>query len=205
MLQSKLRFNDSHKRNFAQPAAVVGCGVDVFPFSTLRVMTVPWRFRSKLMAIPCRRLRLSLRMLLLFILVAALWLGWRVDKARRQHHAIAQVENYNGYVRFDYEFADGREIPDAQPRVPKWLRRHLGDDYFRQVSRVIYVDQPLSDATLAPLTDLSAIEELRFLTRMWHVKAPVDPPPGLERLTEAGLSRLGRSTSATEICGTCGI
>jgi hypothetical protein len=52
------------------------------------------------------------------------------------------------------------------------------------------VDQPLSDATLAPLTELSAIEELCFLTRMHHGKYPVDPPPGLERLTESGLSRL---------------
>ena len=136
------------------------------------------------------RLSLSLRTLLLLILVIALWLGWRVDKARRQSHAIAQVEKYNGYVRFDYEYANGKEIPNAQPRGPKWLRQHLGDDYFREVSRVIYVDQPLSDATLAPLTDLSAIEELCFLTRMHHGKAPVDPPPGLERLTESGLSRL---------------
>jgi len=131
----------------------------------------------------------SLRTGLLLILVAALWLGWRVDKARRQHHAIDQVEKYNGYVRFDYEYLNGKEIPDAQPWGPKWLRRHLGDDYFREVSRVIYVDQPLSDAPLAPLTDLSAIEELRFLTSISHA-APVDPPPGLERLTESGLSRL---------------
>ena len=70
-------------------------------------------------------------------------------------------------------------VPCAQPRAPKWLRRYLGDDYFRAVSRVISVDQPLSHATLAPLTDLSVIEELRFLTRMRHRKAPVDPPPGL--------------------------
>ena len=142
------------------------------------------------MRLPRIRLSVSLRMFLLLILVAALWLGWRVDKARRQRHAIAQVEKYNGYVRFDYEFADGKEIPDAQPRAPKWLRRNLDDDYFREVSRCIYVDQPLSDATLSPLTDLSAIEELRFLTRMHHGKAPVDPPPGLERLTEVGLSKL---------------
>src|SRR5262249_28067629 len=133
---------------------------------------------------------LSLRMLLLLILVAAIWLGWRVDKARRQGRAIAQVEKYNGYVRFDYEFADGKEIPDAQPKGAKWLRRNLGDDYFREVSRVIYVAQPLSDATLAPLADLGAIEELRFLTRLFHAKAPVDPPPGLERLTDSGLSHL---------------
>src|SRR5438552_955369 len=115
------------------------------------------------MRLPRIRLSLSLRMLLLLVLVAALWLGWRVDKARRQRHAIAQVEKYNGYVRFDYEYADDKEISGAQPKVPKWLRRNLGDDYFREVSRVIYVDQPLSDAMLAPLTDLSLIEELCFL------------------------------------------
>jgi hypothetical protein len=48
------------------------------------------------------------------------------------------------------------------------------------------VDQPLSDAALAPLTDLSAIEELRFRTRVFHRFALVDPPPGLERFAGAG-------------------
>lgn len=139
---------------------------------------------------PRVRLKISLRTLLVLIFVISLWLGWRVDKARRQQHAVAQVEKYNGYVRYDYEYADGKEIPNAQPKAPKWLRRNLGDDYFREVSRVIYVDQPLSDATLAPLTDLSAIEELCFLTRMHDGLAPVDPPSGLARLTESGLSRL---------------
>ncbi len=142
------------------------------------------------MRLPRIRLRLSLRMVLLLILVAGLWLGWRVDKARRQRHAIAEVEKYNGYVRFDYEYADGNEIPDAQPWAPKWLRRNLGDEYFREVSRVIYGDQPLSDATLAPLADLGRIDELRFQTSVFHGNNPVDPPPGLDRLTESGLSRL---------------
>jgi Leucine-rich repeat (LRR) protein len=126
----------------------------------------------------------------MIILAIAVWLGWRVDKAHRQSRAIAQVEKYNGYVRFDYEYVNGKEIPNSGPKAPKWLRQHLGEDYFREVSRVIYVDQPLSDATLAPLTELSAIEELCFLTRLAHGKAPVDPPPGLERLTESGLARL---------------
>jgi Leucine-rich repeat (LRR) protein len=142
--------------------------------------SLPWR----------RFLRFSIRGMIFFVLLVGGWLGWRVDKVRRQRHAIAQVEKYNGYVRFDYEFVDGKEIRDAQPRVPKWLRQNLGDDYFRKVSRVAYVSQPLSDATLAPLTDLNAIEELLFLTERYHGHARVDPPPGLERLTEAGLARL---------------
>jgi hypothetical protein len=135
-------------------------------------------------------MRLSLRVMLLLVAVAALLLGWRVDKSRRQRLAITQVEKYNGYVRFDYEYANGKEIPKAQPKWPRWLRRNLGDEYFRKVSRVIYVDQPLSDATLLPLTGFDGIEELCFLRRIHHTKNPVDPPPGLDRLTEAGLSRL---------------
>ena len=66
------------------------------------------------MRLPRIRRSFSLRTGLLLILVVALWLGWRVDKARRQHHAIAQVEKYNGYVRFDYEYADGKEIQGAR-------------------------------------------------------------------------------------------
>jgi hypothetical protein len=80
------------------------------------------------MRLPRIRVSLSLRTLLLLILVAGLWLGWRVEKARRQRLAIAEIEKFNGYVRFNYEYADGKEVPDAQPKRPKWLRRYLGDE-----------------------------------------------------------------------------
>ena len=147
--------------------------------------------RANLVLCPWRRsLRFSVRGMIVLILLIGVCLGWRVDKARRQRHAIAQVDKYNGYVRFDYEYVNGKEIAHAEPKAPKWLRRRVGDEYFREVSRVVYVDQPLSDATLLPLTDLSEIEELCFLSRIAHRLAPVDPPPGLEQLTESGLARL---------------
>ena len=94
------------------------------------------------------RLSLSLRTLLMLILVIALWLSWRVDKAHRQSHAIAQVEKYNGYVRFDYEYVNGKEIPNPEPKGPKWLRQHLGEILPRGEPSDLR-DQPLSDATLA--------------------------------------------------------
>ena len=74
----------------------------------------PHLVEARTMRLPRIRLSLSLRTLLLLILVVALWLGWRVDKARRQRHAIAQVEKYNGYVRFDYEYAQWQGDPERR-------------------------------------------------------------------------------------------
>jgi hypothetical protein len=143
------------------------------------------------MRLPRLRFTSSVRSLLLLILVLGLWFGWEENKARRQKRAVAEVKKYNGYVDYDYEYAAGKKLNAATPRAPAWLRRAFGDEYFQEVSRVIYVDQPISDATLAPLDDLSGIEELCFLSRMGHHTLPeVEPPPGLDELTESGLSRL---------------
>ncbi len=146
------------------------------------------------MRLPRVRLTLSLRMLLLVILVAALWLGWQANHARNQARAVADTRKYHGEVNYDYEFANGDSIPDGKPWAPGWMRRGMGEDYFRGVARVVYVDQPITDAMLAPLADLPGIEDLRFVKRMYHGLPAVTPPPGLDRLTEAGLSRLGGLT-----------
>lgn len=142
-------------------------------------------------------------MLLLLVLVAGLWLGWRVDRARRQRLAIAEIKKYHGYVVFNYEYAGRKLIPDAQPMGPRWLRRNLGDEYFREVTRVVYVDEPPSDATLAPLADLGTIEELSFLTRGHQSGGSARSLRGPEKLTETGLARLEGLTSLRrlEFCG----
>ena len=140
------------------------------------------------------RFRLSLRVMLLLVLAFGLGLGWLVNRARNQRLAVAQVSTYNGYVLYDFEQRRGKQFPDSQPWGPAWLRRRLGNEYFQEVTVVRYVDQPPSDATLAPLESLSNIEELAFLNRIFHGRAPVEPPPDLARLTEPGLSRLERLT-----------
>jgi hypothetical protein len=143
------------------------------------------------MRLPRLRFTTSVRSLLLLILVLGLGLGWMANKARRQRRGVAEVTKYNGHVEYDYEYANGKRLNGAKPGAPAWLRSAFGDEYFQEVSRVIYVDQPISDATLAPLNDLSGIEELCFLSRMGHHTLPeVMPPPGLDKLTESGLSRL---------------
>ncbi len=138
-------------------------------------------------------------MLLLIIFVAALWMGWRVNMANRQREAIAQVKKYNGFMSFDYEFANGKWTPRAEPKGLAWFRRNVGEDYFREAFRVTYIDQPPSDATLAPLADLNRIQELLFLTRIHHTLPAVAPPPGMDQLTEAGLLRLEGLTNLRRI------
>src|SRR3954452_20984813 len=85
---------------------------------------------------PRRRLSLSLRQSILLVLCVGLWLGWQARLAREQREAVAAIEEYGGFVRFDWEFVDGRRVPGAAPRAPGWLRRAIGDHYFQEVAEV---------------------------------------------------------------------
>src|SRR5262245_49108922 len=86
--------------------------------------------------IPRRRLRLSLRGMILLVLVLGLWLGWHARRARLQREAVAAVREYGGFVRYDWEFLNGRPATAAAPRAPGWLRRAIGDAYFQEVVEV---------------------------------------------------------------------
>jgi hypothetical protein len=86
-----------------------------------------------------KSLRFSLRTLMVFVLIFAVFLGWRVNKARQQRRAVAAVQEYGGWVHFDYEFVKGKLTPGQEPWAPQWLRRMLGDEYFREVSYVSLV------------------------------------------------------------------
>jgi Leucine Rich repeat len=103
------------------------------------------------------RLRISLRVLMLLILLLGIWLGWRVNKARAQREAVAAVRKFGGWVHFDYEFKNGPVSvprghaiwkpswgtlsPGKSPSAPVWLRRMLGDEYFQDIAHVsLFVD-----------------------------------------------------------------
>ena len=62
---------------------------------------------------PRRRLSLSLRESMLLVLGLGLWLGWQARLAREQREAVAAIEEYGGFVRFDWEFVDGKPVTGA--------------------------------------------------------------------------------------------
>jgi hypothetical protein len=87
-----------------------------------------------------RRLRVqfSLRAMVLAILVAGPIIGFMynsVYRATLQRRSVAAIESKGGSVFYDYQFMEDGDMkhPTPYPPGPAWLRRIVGDDYFRKV------------------------------------------------------------------------
>jgi hypothetical protein len=83
-----------------------------------------------------RWFRVSLRALMLSVLAVAVFLGYEVNKAKRQRAAVEAVKKAGGSVHYDYEFANGKLTPGREPEGPRWLRGLLGDEYFQHIEQV---------------------------------------------------------------------
>lgn len=131
---------------------------------------------------PKRRwLQFSLGSLLLLITVLAVWLGWQVNRVRREREAIALVERLGGEVYFDYQVEENVPLghfvtsPARKPPAPDWLRWLVGEDYFRRVASVELRDTKVTDE------DLHVVAGLR---RLWLLDL------SNTSITNAGLAHL---------------
>jgi hypothetical protein len=86
-----------------------------------------------------RRFRVSLRVLMLIVLVFGVWLGRQIHLARQQRDAVDAVKKHGGWVHYDYEIVNGTPVAGRQPWWPTWLRRRLGDEFFRDVASASFV------------------------------------------------------------------
>lgn len=88
-----------------------------------------------------RWLQFCLRTLLVLMTLFALWLGYQVDRVRQQTALVAAIDaaHRDGYcqicrVMYDYQFNPaGKFLAKATPPGPTWLRKLIGDEYFRRV------------------------------------------------------------------------
>jgi hypothetical protein len=96
--------------------------------------------------IPRHWLRVSLRTLLAVTTIVGIWLGFRVNAARRQAHAIAEIKRLGGtfYYDFEYDFKELRRLPTARSWVPRWILDHTGCDLFHDIVQVnmVYDAEP---------------------------------------------------------------
>jgi hypothetical protein len=103
-----------------------------------------------------RYLMISLRTLLVLIAVVAVWLGWITNRARRQAEVLNALEANGSTVGFDYQYPSvfrisaSMPLRSAQPPAPAWLRKRVGEEYFRKIVAVDLVAGRVIDAVRPP-------------------------------------------------------
>ena len=159
------------------------------------------------------RVRLSLRALMIAVLVLGGWLGWIVRGARIQREAVAAIQRGGGSVRYDWEWATFRYLPDgrlvqpmpkpgSKPPWPEWLVARLGPDYFGGVKEVVVgpTDPDLVMARVARLGRVASLRiapgagitdaGLRQIRSLTSLESFSITPPASDRITAAGLEGL---------------
>jgi len=140
-----------------------------------------------------RWFRFSLRTALVTVALLSVWLGVKVQEARRQQSAVAAMLKLGVWIDYDYEYDPqnanpGHYVPNATPSGPAWLRRMLGDDFFRSVYTVSFPQSfdanPVTDADLQRLEGFA-----RLNTLVLHGT----------RVTDAGLANLKGFTSLEDL------
>lgn len=113
------------------------------------------------------RTKFSLRALLVVLTALCIWLGVIANRARRQEEALKAIQAADGIVYFSYQLAPVDADPDrfylvdnAAPLAPPWLRRMVGEDYFRTVTTVELNNRNLTQADLAQLEKLPRVNWL---------------------------------------------
>ncbi len=106
-----------------------------------------------------RRLRLSVRALMVVVLITGGGLGWVIHRARVQRESVAAIKRAGGYVAYDWQQVKGSIHRDKKPGCPEWIVGLLGDDYFGHVVWVILFRRG-SDLEMIHVGKLSRVEDL---------------------------------------------
>jgi hypothetical protein len=139
-----------------------------------------------------RWFRFGLRTLLIALTVLCVWLGFKVNAARRQHEVVQAILQAGGTVAYDYQLKPVKGFIDddfninsdiASP-VPGWLRSIFGNDFFSDVN---YVDL---NGGLSPEFEINRLTDLPSLLRLnIHSRS----------LREADLAVIGRLPRLREL------
>ena len=92
----------------------------------------------------------SLRAFMLLILLAALPMGWKVNRVHIQRRAFAAIPVAKQNIWYDFQTSGATEPPG-----PAWLRRLVGDEYFQEIVHVsLGSDDPEAMAAVCQLDRL---------------------------------------------------
>lgn len=133
-------------------------------------------------------IRFSLRSLLLVTMIVCLFLGWQVERVRRQREAVRYILQLGGTVGYEYEglFIDephGIPSPKLPKPAPVWLINWLGIDFFDEV---VSVSLPEKKVDLSKLATLSSLRRLDLYNARPKDIAPLEKLHELEWLNLNG-------------------
>ncbi|MEX2120738.1 MAG: hypothetical protein WD847_14195 [Pirellulales bacterium] len=142
---------------------------------------------------PSRRwLTFSLRGTFVLFTLLCIWLAWfavQATSARKQARAVKEITKLGGVLRFDYELdSAGQTKKNAKPAAPTWLRKAVGEDYFRSVVTVDFAWGGGRGQSKAADRDLVVFEKLPGVTTLELGRNPGITDVGLIHL--AGLKKL---------------
>ncbi len=134
-----------------------------------------------------RWLRYSLSTLLLMMTACAmifgLWFRTLERQARRQASAAKAIEELDGLLFFDYQLSSGTLDRTTTPTGPAWLRRMIGEDYFRRAEIIDLAFKSGFPIWPSKITDQDLIH-LESLPHLHTVEIGRNP------LTDKGLAHL---------------
>jgi Leucine-rich repeat (LRR) protein len=137
---------------------------------------------SKAVELLRKRLRLSLRAMMIIVLGIGGVLGWVAHRAHVQRDAVAAIttlrRNTRGIVYYDWQFAAAQGDKHAKPRGPKWLRDALGPDVFDTVVIVTIEGDNVDDEFLENVGKLHCVEKVDLVGHT----APDLTPAGMAQL-----------------------
>ena len=143
------------------------------------------------------RLRLSVRVLMILVLLLGGGLGWVEHRARIQREAVAAIKRAGGSVGYDDAFlGESAQCPAAAPGWKVWLVDHVGIDYVETATDVhlsgdggvtLDGDGPPTEKVVDDAT-MAEVRKLRGLTSLVMLEPNGVTDAGLANLN--GLSRL---------------
>jgi internalin A len=137
-----------------------------------------------------RRLRLSVRALMVVVLITGGGLGWLMYRARVQRDAVAAIRRAGGLTYYDWEMRESN-TPDfnllvvnrnGMPKWRKWLIEMIGPDYLGTVRSVTLPGPTNADPIMPYVSQLEDLEELSFRASVPLSNAGIAHLRGLTRL-----------------------
>jgi hypothetical protein len=157
----------------------------------------------------------SLRALLIFVTIVAIFMSWlavKLQQAREQRAIADEITKLGGEAFYDYQYDLDAYYGNkrGEPSGPLWLRNLFNDDLFNNLAGVAMLEHPISDGQLQRLANLHYLKSMM----LWKAENITDA--GMEHLksltklecfslnnskvTDAGVKFIQRFTKLKRLC-----